>query len=308
MDEELDKNTGEEVELDPVLDEEDFQDTDSYDEEDSGQDDFAETEDGEDSQDDEDGKNTGSGENESKKTDNKEDKSSSDDADSPSTKKPLTREENAANAARRRREELEAKLKEEHNKTVISVLGGVNPFTGKEMTDAHDVEVYERMQRIKQAGGDPVADYASTLAEEKRKAEKAAKETNEADFSMWAKKDSTEFKAAHPDVDISALMKNENFLTIATPLLEKRVPMISIYKLYQQTQANIDSVNQKAKAKVKEAVASHLANEQASAGSLKANGDNTNALYTREQLSKMSQAEIDKNWDKVLRSYEALGK
>ena len=83
--------------------------------------------------------------------------------------------------------------------------------------------------------------------------------------------------------------------------------MTEIYKLYQQTVSNIDSVNRTAKEKVKEAVAGKLANEKASAGSLKANGQNSTGLYTRDQLNAMSDDELDANWDKVQRSYAALG-
>lgn len=313
MHDDLEKNTGEEVELDPVLDdEEDFQgtDLDDEDEEVSGQEGFddADEDDEEDSDDDENGEDTETGNDEgetSEETDT-EGKNPTEATDTSTSKKPLSKEENAENAARRRREELDAKLKEEHNRTVIAVLGGVNPFTGKEMTDGHDVEVYERMQRIKQAGGDPVADYASTLAQEKRQAEKAAKEESGADFNSWAQKDAQAFKAANPDVNIRALMEDETFLTIANPLLEKRVPMSEIYKLYKKTQANIDTVNRTAKEKAKEAVAGKLANEKASAGSLKANGNNADGLYTKEQLAAMWPEELERNWEKVERSYDAL--
>ena len=309
MYDELD-NTGEEVELDPVLDEEDFQDTDLDDEDDdvTGQDDFDDADDDDDEDfEDGDGEETETDGNESDNSRSDEGKTPLENADKTTTKKPLSSEENAVNAARRRREELDAKLKEEHNRTVISVLGGKNPYTGKEMTDGHDVEVYERMQRIKEAGGDPIADYASTLAEEQRKAEKEAKETSGEDFNAWARKDASQFKTANPDVDISTLMKDKTFLTIANPLLKNRMPMTEIYKLYQQTVSNIDSVNRTAKEKVKEAVAGKLANEKASAGSLKANGQNSTGLYTREQLNAMSDEELDANWDKVQRSYAALG-
>ena len=231
-------NTGEEVELDPVLDEEEeFQDTDfdNEDEEVSGQDDFddADDDDEDDSDDDEDGEETET-DNNAGKTSEENDlqgKNPSEDSASSTTKKPLTKAENAENAARRRREELDAKLKEEHNRTVIACLGGVNPFTGKEMTDGHDVEVYERMQRIKQAGGDPIADYASTLAEEQRKAEKDAKAASGEGFSAWARKDASQFKIAHPDVEISTLMRDKTFLTIANPLLKNSKPMTEINKL-----------------------------------------------------------------------------
>lgn len=310
MYDDLEKNTGEDVELDPVLDDEEgFQDTDFDDEDDgvSGQDDFDGADD-DDSNDDDNGEETETDNNagQTSEKDDAEGGAPAENPDTSTTKKPLSKEENAENAARRRREELDAKLKEEHNRTVISVLGGINPFTGKEMTDEHDVEVYERMQRIKQAGGDPIADYASTLADERRKAEQAAKADNNSDFSAWAKKDAQAFKEANPDVDIRELVKDETFLTIANPLLENRVPMSEIYKLFKKTQANIESVHRTAKEKVKEAVAGELANKKASAGSLKTTGDNQGGLYTREQLNSMSPEEIEKNWDKVERSYDAL--
>ena len=197
-------------------------------------------------------------------------------------------------------------MKEEHVKTVIDVLGGINPYTQKEMTDAHDVDVYERMRRIEKSGGDPVADYASTLAEEKRQAEKAVKEDKSTDFNAWAKKDGQEFAKAHPEVNIGELFKNETFSIIAEPLLQQRVPMSEIYKIFQKTQSNIDSVNQKAKRRLKEAVAGGIANTQASAGSLQSNGDTSDSLYTLEQLKAMTPEQMEANMDKVERSYEKI--
>lgn len=305
-------NTGEEVELDPVLDEdENFQDSDLEDEE-SGQNDFGDDEgdedtDGESTENDK-GEDTDENDNAVNASESNEGESRSEETDKKESKKPLSKEENAANAARRRKEELDTKLKEEHTKTVIEVLGGKNPFTGKEMTDAHDVEVYERMKRIEKAGGDPVADYASTLAEEKRQAEKAEKTAQNTDFNTWAKKDAANFSKENPSVNMQDLFKDTMFAKIAEPLLKQRVPMSNIYAIFQETKAKIDSVNQKAKEKVKEAVASELANKNASAGSLKANGDKQASLYTREQLASMSSEEMDKNWEKVKRSYAALGK
>lgn len=313
---ELDIDTGGKDELDPVLDnDENFQDFDNdededFDDDESGPDDSDDAEDVEtDDEDNKEGENKEEG-SADENPENAKGETQTDDTDTPSTKKPLTKEENAANALRRRQEALEAKLKEEHTKTVIDVLGGKNPFTGKDMTDAHDVEVYERMRRIQKDGGDPIADYASTLAEERRQAERAKREEQEkaTDFNTWAQKDAKAFSKANPDISVSALFNDETFRTIAEPLLQQRVPMTSIYSIYQKTQTNIENVNQKAKTKMKEAVASEIANERASAGSLKSNGEKESSLYTREQLSNLSEAEIEANWDKVERSYEALGK
>lgn len=331
---ELDIDTGEKDELDPVLDDdENFQDFDNDKDEDDDvdfelDDDEEKDEDDEDFEDAESGQ-TDSDDAESEITDGKDEEGKntekddtanntetakgethSDDTDTSATKKPLTKEENAVNALRRRQEALEAKLREEHTKTVIDVLNGTNPFTGKEMTDAHDVEVYERMRRIQKDGGDPIADYASTLAEERRQAERAKREEQEkaTDFNTWAQRDAAAFSKANPDINVSNLFKDDTFRTIAEPLLQQRVPMSSIYSIYQKTQANIETVHQKAKTKMKEAVAGEIANERASAGSLKTNGEQETSLYTREQLAHLTEAEIEANWDKVERSYDALGK
>ena len=306
---EFDDNTGEKDELDPVLDDETFQDEDEDFEDSSGQtDETDEDEEDNDNSNNEEGNDTDNGdstETTSEKT-NSKGKTPTEDTDSPSSKKPLSKEENAANAARRRQEALESKVKEEHVKTVIDVLGGVNPYTKKEMTDAHDVDVYERMRRIEKAGGDPVADYASTLAEEKRQAEKAVKEDKNTDFNAWAKKDGQEFAKANPDVDINELFKDENFNLIAEPLLQRRVPMSEIYKIFQKTQSNINSVKQKAKQKLKDEIAGGIANNNASTGSLKSNGDTSDGLYTMEQLKALTPAQIEANLDKVERSYEKI--
>lgn len=307
---EFDNDTGEKDELDPVLDDEEtIQDEDEDFEDSSGQTDEADVdeEDNDDSNDNEDDStdNGDSAETTSEKA-NTQGKTPTEDPDSTSSKKSLSKEENAANAARRRQEALESKVKEEHVKTVIDVLGGVNPYNKKEMTDAHDVDVYERMRRIEKAGGDPVADYASTLAEERRQAEKAVKAESGADFNAWAKKDGQEFAKANPDVDIGELFKDENFNLIAEPLLQRRVPMSEIYKIFQKTQSNINNVKQKAKQQLKDEIASGIANNRASTGSLKSNGDTSDGLYTMAQLKAMTPAQIEANWDKVERSYEKI--
>ena len=306
------KDTGEEdIELDPVLDEDEgFQDDESVKDEESGQDDSNDADN--DGETESNGEETAGANDESETSENADSQGENptEDTDLSSTQKPLSKEENAANARRRREEQLNAKLREERVNTIIEVLGGKNPYTGKEMTNAHDVAVYERMKRIEKAGGDPVADYASTLAEEQRQAERASREATNAkeDFSAWAKKDGTNFAKAHPDVNVSNLFKDETFKTIAEPLLRRQVPMTEIYKIYQSTQSNIDSVKQKAKKQIKDEIAGSIANEQASAGGLKAKGDNEGALYTKEQLAAMSDEELEANWDKVERSYYAHSK
>lgn len=303
-----DKDTGEEFELDPVLEDEGFQDDEDLDDESFGQDvSNDEQEEGETSETKE-GEETAEVKKADKGSDDDKGEAHTEDTDDKNAKKPLSKEENAANARRRREEQLNAKLREARVNTIIEVLGGKNPFTGKDMTDAHDVEVYERMKRIQKSGGDPIADYATTLAEEQRQAERSSREAANAkeDFNSWAQKDGLNFAKAHPDVNVSKLFQDDTFKTIAEPLLERQVPMTEIYKIYQSTQSNIDSVKQRAKKQLKDEVASNIANERASAGALKAKGDNEGALYTREQLAAMSQEELEANWDKVERSYDAL--
>ncbi len=309
------KDTGEEdIELDPVLDEDEgFQDDEDFEDEESGQNDSDDADnDGDDSEAESNGEETARVNDESETSEKayEQGEAPTEDTDSSSTQKPLSKEENAANARRRREEQLNAKLREERVNTIIEVLGGKNPYTGKEMTDAHDVEVYERMKRIEKAGGDPVSDYASTLAEEQRQAERASRQAanSKEDFTTWAKKDGANFAKAHPDVNVANLFKDETFKTIAEPLLKRQVPMTEIYKIYQTTQLNIDSVKQRAKKQIKDEIAGSIANEQASAGGLKAKGDNEVGLYTKEQLAAMSDEELEANWDKVEKSYYAHSK
>ena len=306
-------NTGEKDELDPVL-EEDETLQDSEDEE--FDEDFEDDESGQSNSEDSDAGEQGDEKRKSESADNVKDSGKENDEGKNPTeettqsqiKKTLSKEENAANAARRRQEALEAKVKEEHVKTVIDVLGGINPYTKKEMTDAHDVDVYERMKRIEKNGGDPIADYASTLADEKRQAERARSESVNMDFNSWAKKDAEDFAKQNPSVNLKELFANETFQTIAEPLLNNRVPMSQIYVLFKKTTANIDSVKEKAKSEIKAAVSGKIANAQASAGSLKSEGDTKGALYTKEQLERMSPDEMERNWEKVERSYDALNK
>ena len=115
---------------------------------------------------------------------------------------------NAENARRRR--ELDAAKNEARNKAILDVLGGVNPYTQEPMKDTRDVEEYLTMKEIEKAGKDPVADYSRY--QKQRERERDAAIAAEESQKEWYRNDQAEFAKAHPDVNVSELIKNKAFL------------------------------------------------------------------------------------------------
>ncbi len=197
--------------------------------------------------------------------------------------------------ARRRREAENAKkLEETRVKTVIETLGGTNPYTHEEMTDAADVEEYLLMKRIEKEGGDPISDYAKYRKREDKKGAESAKE--KADKDAWFANDRATFEQTHPTVKIEELLSDANFQSYADGKVG-RVPLAKIYEGYTALVGTVDG-------KAKDLAAQAIANRQASPGSAAASGAAESDFFTAEQVRKMSRKEIHENYDKIRKSME----
>ena len=195
-----------------------------------------------------------------------------------------TKEENAENARRRREEERSRELEAMRHKTILEVLGGVNPYTKEPMKDSEDVKEYLEMKEIAASGKDPVADYARWKKQKEK--ERAAEEKKAADEREWRQKDSIAFAEAYPDVKIEDLAKNPNFLAFAAGKVGT-VPLADIYRDYTETgNAFVKEYQEK--------VAKERANKNASPGSL-GSGGSPGEYFTPEQVRDMSRTEIRKN-------------
>ena len=119
-----------------------------------------------------------------------------------------------AKARRKAEQESETKSKEAYQRgleegRLAAFKGKINPWTNTVIQDLEDLQVYEEMQELEDAGKNPVEDYGSYIAEKNRKAaqEKLIKEQNE----KKAKQDIEEFNQKYPNVNLTNLLNDEIF-------------------------------------------------------------------------------------------------
>ena len=170
-----------------------------------------------------------------------------------------SKEQNAANARRRREAERQAALKEAREQAIIDTLKGKNPYTGELMKDSADVDEYLAMREIEEKGGDPLTDFSRHHKEKAR--EQVAKEKESEEEKEWYRSDAEAFKAKHPEVDLDKLIQDEGFQLFADGKVEKRVPLAEIYEGYIKIVGGFEKQAQKKATQL-------LANKKASPGSL----------------------------------------
>ena len=223
------------------------------------------------------------------------------------TEKPKQKQDSATNAefARRRREKEKAEEKAKQELEFYKREIGLNPWTEQPIEDADDIAEYRLMKQIEKEGGDPINDYAKRLKLQ-RKEKKEQKETKASNVSFSelteeqkqarVNEEITEFSSQYPDVNVSELFANEGFIDFAGEYLGK-IPLTVAYGMYQKSasfkQAQNDAITKKA---------TQLANSQASVGALSSAGQANDGYFTKEQVLKMSPAEIKKNYEKIRES------
>lgn len=207
-------------------------------------------------------------------------------------KEPQSKERNAEEARKRREAEKQEAIKKARVEAIIEAMGGKNPYTNAEMTDADDVEEYLNMKKIEKDGKDPIADYAS-WTKQQAKARKAEQEAQEAQEAK-ARDDIEAFRKAHPDVDTNALFKDEAFTDYAEGKLGNR-PLTQIYDGYQKLVGGARKAEQ-------EKAAQALANSRATPGSVQSQPNGDTEFFTVDQVRKMSPQEVRQNYDKIMKS------
>ena len=204
-----------------------------------------------------------------------------------------TKEQNSENARRRREAERQAELERAkaavREQTIIETLGGKNPYTNEEMKDHADVEEYLAMREIAKNGGDPLSDYSKFQKQKERErveqADKAAKEKE------WYRKDQEDFATKHPEVNLQALIQDPQFQKFASG----KVGVLPLSEIYEGFIEVVTEYEKKAKAMAKQM----LANQKASPGSLSSTNPTDSGYFTKEQVQKMTQAEVHENYDKI---------
>lgn len=201
-------------------------------------------------------------------------------------------QDNSENARRRREAERQAELKKTRYEAIKEATDGINPYTNEPMEDEADIEEYLSMKEIAKKGGDPLKDFSKYVKDKQKEELKAKEEAQKQDD--WIHKDYNDFITKYPKVDLMELGKDENFKMFAEDKIGK-IPMSEIYANYQDLVSNIQK-------KERQEAARLVANAKASPGSLTSPETSDNDFFTREQVAKMSQEEVHKNFDKIRKS------
>ena len=190
-------------------------------------------------------KSTSTDDDENAKTQNSKDE------DNKSQKRDLNKDasfaEKRREKERKEREEREAKIKEEAKiEGKIEALK-VNPFTNEKIVDAEDLKIYEIQKKLDDEGLDPISDLPKRLAEINRKEREKQKslEEEKAKIEQGLKKDIEDFKKAYPDVDLSTLGNDEEYLKFAEGKIG-RWTTAEIYEAYKAKKEKNSAEDKKA--------------------------------------------------------------
>lgn len=213
---------------------------------------------------------------------------------------------NAANAERRR--EAERRRAEERERirreTILEVTGGINPYTNEPMTDDTDVQEYLEMREIERQGGEPVGDFAKYHKQfERQRTEEAEKERQLGEQRARLVADREAFTQAHPDVNLTSLLREDAFVNYAAGRLGKD-SLSEIYDDYMKKQTEAKAAEDaRVEERARELAAQMVANASASPGSAVGAPQTPPETFTTDQLKRMSREEIRKNYDKIAKSY-----
>lgn len=184
-----------------------------------------------------------------------------------------SKEERANYAQIRRKAEadaeakVKAKVDEAYNRGRLEAfVGKMNPYTNTIIKDETDIQVYENMYNLDKSGKDPVADYASYIADKQRQIAKEKAEQEK--LQEEAKNDIAEFTEKYPDVNLTELLENELFKDY---IEGKRKPLVTLYENYQKMENSFRN-------KAIDVAKRTIANSQASPGSL-GSGSETSIDY-----------------------------
>ncbi len=185
------------------------------------------------------------------------------------------RDVNRENARRRREEERIRLLASERERAIIETLDGKNPFDGSEMRDGGDVERFLLMK--------------------KERLEREEAQTREAEAKEeWFRADRDAFLAAHPDVDVDALIRDEHFVRFS----QGRVGHVPMNEIYEGYRAFLSAFDEKAKSLAAQALANSASGPGALGGTRRAESDS----FTADEVRRMSPREVRENYEKIRHS------
>lgn len=181
-----------------------------------------------------------------------------------------------------RREAYERGIREGR---VAAFSGKKNEYTGQPIKDEYDLEVYETMRKIEEKGGDPVADFASEMAERRRQEAQKANERKETEQKYQT--ELVEFAKEMPDVDLKVLFNDPKFRTFA----RGKLGVMSLKEVYADYSTLTATAENDAELKAKRIVAK----QKASPGALGAGAP------AEKSIENLSDDEFENLYRKALR-------
>lgn len=206
--------------------------------------------------------------------------------ENPEVKQKQTKATNAENARRRREAERQREMTSLRNKTILEALDGINPFTKEEMKDDADIEEYLEMKEIQREGLDPVSDYSRFRKKKERERQQAAE--TERQQKEWYASDAADFAKKYPDVKLNDIVNDKSFQSFAAGKVGK-VPISEIYGDFLRAKEVFIE-------EYKNQTAQEYANKQASPGALGGGSAAEKTFFTKDEVDKMSRAEIRKHF------------
>lgn len=188
-------------------------------------------------------------------------------------------DKNALDIEAIRREAYERGIREGR---VAAFSGKKNEYTGQPIKDEYDLEVYETMRKIEEKGGDPVADFASEMAERRR--QEAMKANERVQTEQKYQTELVEFAKEMPDVDLKVLFNDPKFRTFA----RGKLGVMSLKEVYADYSTLTATAENDAELKAKRIVAK----QKASPGSLTGKGA-PKSINEQELYEKMLRGELD---------------
>jgi len=194
------------------------------------------------------------------------------------------REKEAAEKAKREREEREARIRREAAEKAGLGLVSKNPYTGKPIVDASDLEVYRLQKEIDEKGGDPIQDLPEAIAEKERQAAKQRQaeleEKRKAGDEL--KSQIAELRQAHPDVNTAKLADDPDFMEVAS----EKDGRWSMLEIYEESERRKASRKKPADDKKAEELAKKQKQPSASGNGKNPSEDPLASIKTREDFDK----------------------
>ena len=214
-------------------------------------------------------------------------------------KKKQSKEEDAKFAALRRQSEAAKRDQEQREKAayergIVEAYGGVNKFTEEKLVDSHDIQIFINMLEMEKKGLDPIKDYYKYSKEQSKIIEEKRQSTQK--NAEWFRKDADEFSKKYPDITIDQLKADSRFIKFSDGKIGN-VPLTKIYEDYSDFMVDVDKSAKTNAQKI-------VAKAKATPGSLanKSHEDDADSYYSIDQIKKMSQSEVTKNYRKVEKS------